>query len=558
MVALLIPSAVLMPQEMRESFGALPTGLFPLNGKTMFAHLSAKYAGKVDTIYTVLYEKKTKVEDYIKAKQLPISVENLNVLGDLGHTIACGLAAILRDYPRTTQVYINFADTLLGDELPDHKGDFLYDAQQDLDHEWTWYQETDGHITDIFDKAAFRSGKEFDRAFQRVFVGVFGIAHPKEFLLLLDKYKDSVDMDSFYAALTAYTVKFPIKCIHAQDWFDVGHNETYSEIRTKVAARAFNSISIDNTRGILTKTSDNKEKLVDEIRWYLRMPGKLQYLLPRIYDYSLDFSAPYVKMEYYGYHTLHESLIFGDLSEKRWKSIFQKLLLAMKDMQSFRIVGRDNDCVDAIRSIYLDKTCERIEKLRTNSLFFPFFSQPIYINGEKHRCLEEVLELLPRLVDVFLLRGAENRFSIIHGDLCFTNILVEDTYNFMRLIDPRGKFGQFDVYGDNYYEYAKLFHTLEGGYDYIIEDMFEIAVDENFITYNIGSIDRMPWQIFREVFQDHFKDECAIRLAEATLFLSMIPLHSDSLKRQYAMLATGVSLFDQIVDNERMLMENEQ
>lgn len=537
-----------MPREMRERFGALPTGLFPLNGEPMLSRLAAKYTGKVDAIYTVLYEKKTKAEDYIKAKRLPISIEKLNVLGDLGNTIACGLAAILRDHPDTTQVYINFADTLLGDELPPYGGDFLYDSQPDLDNEWTWYQESDGRITAIFDKAAFRAGKKMDSSFQHIFVGVFGIAHPKEFLALLEQHKDSTDMDSFYAALAAYTDRYAIECIHAQNWFDVGHNETYSKVQTKVAARAFNSISIDDARGILTKTSDNKGKLVNEIRWYLRMPGELQYLLPRVYDYSLDFSDPYVKMEYYGYHTLHESLLFGDLSEKRWRSIFQKLLLATQDMQSFRVVGRDQECIEAVRSIYLDKTCERLDKLRTNSLFLSFFSQPIYINGEKHRSLDEILELLPTSVGTLLSSGAENRFSIIHGDLCFTNILVEDTYNFMRLIDPRGKFGTFDIYGDRYYEYAKIFHTLEGHYDYIIEDMFELTVDGNSVMYKVGGINPAPWRIFREVFQDSIQDELAIRLAEATLFLSMIPLHSDSIRRQYAMLATGVSLFDQVME----------
>ena len=547
MVALLIPSAVLMPPEMRESFGALPTGMFPLNGKPMFSHLVAKYVGKVDATYTVLYEKKEKVEEYIKAKRLPILVEHLSTLGDLGNTVAYGLAAILRDHPDTTQVYINFADTLIGDELPICEGDFLYDAQQDLDHEWTWYRETDGHITDIFDKADIRAGKKKDKSFQYIFVGMFGIVHPKEFLALLEKNKDVVEMDSFYAALVAYTKKHPIRCIHAQNWFDVGHNEMYSKVQTKVAARVFNSISIDDARGILTKTSNNREKLVNEIRWYLRMPGDLQYLLPRIYDYSLDFSAPYVKMEYYGYHTLHESLLFGDLTEKRWRNIFQKLLLATQDMQSFRIVGRDDECIDAVHSIYLDKTFERLEKLRENSLFLPFFLEPIYINGKKHRSLNEILNLLPNSIETLLSRGAENRFSIIHGDLCFANILVEDTCNFMRLIDPRGKFGSFDIYGDRYYEYAKLFHTLEGHYDYIIEDMFEIMVNDTSITYHISSIDTVPWKIFCEVFQDYIQDEQAIRMVEATLFLSMIHLHSDSVRRQYAMLATGVSLFDQVV-----------
>ena len=65
-------------------------------------------------------------------------------------------------------------------------------------------------------------------------------------------------------------------------------------------------------------------------------------------------------------------------------------------------------------------------------------------------------------------------FSIIHGDLCFANIMVDENYSFIKVIDPRGKFGNFDVYGDFRYELAKLFHSVDGKYDFIIKDLFKI------------------------------------------------------------------------------------
>ena len=146
-----------------------------------------------------------------------------------------------------------------------------------------------------------------------------------------------------------------------------------------------------------------------------------------------------------------------------------------------------------------------------------------------------------------MINDGEKFFSIIHGDLCFTNILVEDSYDFLRLIDPRGNFGLFDIYGDSRYEIAKLCHSLEGKYDYIIEDMFEINVNGTDVYYKILKDNKKIWKIFREVFATQLENIQAVRLIEAILFFSMISLHNDSLTRQYAMLATAYQLLEKVV-----------
>lgn len=48
-------------------------------------------------------------------------------------------------------------------------------------------------------------------------------------------------------------------------------------------------------------------------------------------------------------------------------------------------------------------------------------------------------------------------------------------------------------------------------------------------------------------FRESIDNIQAVRLIEATLFLSMIPLHSDYKQRQFAMLATGVMLLEQVI-----------
>ena len=150
-----------------------------------------------------------------------------------------------------------------------------------------------------------------------------------------------------------------------------------------------------------------------------------------------------------------------------------------------------------------------------------------------------------------------NYFTIIHRDLCFSNILVEDNCHFVRIIDPRGKFGSFDIYGDPRYEIAKILHSLEGKYDYIIEDMFEVNVYGTHIEYKIQEKSEKILQVFEEVFSKLNYDLDEVRLIESLLFLSMIPLHKDYPKRQYVMLATGLELFDKVLKTRRSI-ENDK
>lgn len=547
MKALLIPSALLVPPDMRNKFGELPTALFPLGNKTMIERLYDKYKDIVDVIYIVVKRKQLLINDYINSKKLPIRIIELDELRDLGYTIQYGIEFIIRQEPSVDYVYVNFADSLLDEPIPIDSTDFIYYVTGMSTDEWTYFREKQGKIEIILDKCLV-GGDNRLKDVSQIFIGVFGFAKPHYFLELLKQYSNvHSEMDTFYQAIFTYSQKYPFTILHSQNWFDVGHSDNYSKATTSVAARSFNSIEIDEQRGILKKRSENKEKLVNEIRWYLRIPNKLQYLLPRVYDYSLDLTDPYVSMEYYGYHTLHESLVFGDLPLVKWQAIFQKLLFAINDMGQFTVTGERNQFETALRDIYLQKTFDRLDMMRNEPDFHSLFENTITINGKEYRSLNEYIKILPKLIEKLVVNTFTGQFNIIHGDLCFANILIEDTYDFIRVIDPRGKFGTFDIYGDARYELAKLMHTLEGKYDFIIEDMFDINVSSNTIEYHVHKqIDNIT-NVFLDVFRESIDNIQAVRLIEATLFLSMIPLHSDYKQRQFAMLATGVMLLEQVI-----------
>ena len=58
---------------------------------------------------------------------------------------------------------------------------------------------------------------------------------------------------------------------------------------------------------------------------------------------------------------------------------------------------------------------------------------------------------------------------ISHGDLCMSNILWSDEMNIIKFIDPKGS--EYMML-DEYYDIAKLSHSIVGNYDQIIYENY--------------------------------------------------------------------------------------
>lgn len=182
--------------------------------------------------------------------------------------------------------------------------------------------------------------------------------------------------------------------------------------------------------------------------------------------------------------------------------------------------------------------------------FASFFHQGIEINGVQYKSLKDIIGILRTIIPGMLYNV--DSFHIIHGDLCFSNIMVNDTFSFVKVIDPRGNFGAYDLYGDGRYELAKLFHSIDGKYDYIIKDLFEIEVDEERAAINFKISDCKQsidlYELLISVFKDDIINMREIELIESLLFFSMVPLHRENQKHQYAMLATGIEILDRVIN----------
>ncbi len=537
---LLIPSARYIREEL-QTMGKIPPVLYPLGSGIVFDYIYNQYCPDIKSITIVGFEGFHLLERTItKTKYPKTTLIELDKLGDLAYTTYHGLN------DSNTSVIINFGDTIVDEQSSKLKDDCFYYSEDCISDLWTFFEEKDGKIKTIIDKPS-----NVSQTSNKLFCGIFRFSDQGYLKKCLKESFSAMDKtcSAFYVAILQYNKKYPLTPIKSNNWYDLGHINNYYNSKTKVKAREFNHITIDQNRGILRKTSKDKEKIIGEIEWYLKLPSDIEYCRPRIFSYSTNYNEPYVEMEYYSYHTIHELFLYGDLKYNQWKSIFEKIAFIRSDFS--RYIVHNNAISAALKEMYLDKTISRLEKLSKHSTFANMFDKPVTVNGISYPPLQCIIELLSTSIPEKLCML--DQFTIIHGDLCFTNMLIDDNYSFIKLIDPRGQFGSFDIYGDPRYDLAKLFHSVDGKYDYIIKNMFNLHFNNstNEINFTIDA-PQTEFDLF-DLMKTVFKDEIGNQLdnivfIESLLFLSMIPLHNESEEHQLVMLGTGLQILDRVLN----------
>lgn len=334
----------------------------------------------------------------------------------------------------------------------------------------------------------------------------------------------------------------PLRAIRAGDWLDCGNPDRQAAShRALLQKRDFNEFAIDETFGTITKRSRNVEKFVDEINYLRALPPELAVLFPRVLDYSVAADSPWLRMEYYGYPSLAEVFVFENLDPGIWERIFQHLrrLVTEGFMRHTQPLGRG-----AVRSMYLDKTRQRLDALTSEPLAgLVRHAGPITLNGREVKNLPQVWDRLGRAVDD-LERTA--RGAVIHGDLCLSNILYDLRARICKLVDPRGSFGSSGISGDPRYDVAKLYHSVYGRYDFITHDLFRVRLDGTRLDLEVRATPQHDEirRRFEAVFFSDFERR-DILLITALQFASMPTLHYDSPQRQLAMYATALQLLDE-------------
>ena len=457
------------------------------------------------------------------------------------HSLQAGLDKALQENQGISSLRIMLGDTILLN-ADDFQQDAIYIS--DFDHDSrSWCvvpQNTPSGQFAFHDKEIGLKSPEY-----KALIGRYELS---DMSLLRSSLKSALaEGDTeISTVLSRYNAKNQLKLIDigGENWIDCGHLEGLASAKQKlVISRHFNSFEIDPVLPIITKKSTDQPKLAQEIFWYKNMPNELQSLVPRI----LGISGSHIAMEYYGYGNLAEKFIYYDLPHNFWAYVLERLFklvkLFEKQFQANQSTYKASlQAVDFDR-VYQHKMLERIDMLKAQNSFWEeaWAHEYIEINGISYANIPNIMPQL--LVSIEKLK--QNAITaIVHGDLCFNNILFDIQSGVIKLIDPRGKFGTDSntILGDSRYDVAKIRHSYCGDYDSLIErDFFLEKIADNQFIFSTNK----EKQGERENLFDCLAEKYGyciqdIRLIEALHFLTMIPLHQDSMDRQISMWLTAI------------------
>lgn len=370
------------------------------------------------------------------------------------------------------------------------------------------------------------------------------------YLKKMDDFFHILKNNDFYEALSKYkelytTVFSDVK----NNYYDLWHLDEYYKSKIDfLRVRSFNSLEYDSFRWIITKKSTNWVKLSWEINWFNNIPSDLKIFTPRLLDYKLWNTVEY-SLEFYGYNSIADIFLYANYPISYFKNILDKLLFYIDYVKN--TYNNKSFPVSNIYSIYYDKTLERLSKLKENKFLFELYNKEyLIINWMKYDNIQHIFdnEKLYKIINDKIIN--ENDFTIVHGDLCFSNILF-DTFNWLfKLIDPRWMFWEVWVYGDIKYDIAKLRHSLHWRYENIISDLFSLdynldGANFNYEYFNWNNNDELIEYFDDKLIEMWYNIE-TIKFIEWLLYLTMIPLHSDSQERQIVMYLTSVELFNEV------------
>lgn len=265
--------------------------------------------------------------------------------------------------------------------------------------------------------------------------------------------------------------------------YNIGVNK---ENDTVIEPRYFNTI-IDNNYTII-KTSISKD-FDGEINFYKSiLDTEYVKFFPKIYYLENNM----IEMKKIDGIILSQLLVSKTLCEKE----LLRLLDIIKQFHNIQSVKNSN-----IYSNYSKKVTERF--INNESIYnLNNYSKDIYMD-------------LINYLDEYENNNLGIYSNIIHGDLVFSNIILDTNNNFI-FIDPRGKLGNnIAIEGDIYYDFAKILQSLYG-YDFIL---FNKNIDKEYLEYLRN--------IFYKWLKNNFSDINIfyLKIICKSLLFSLIPLH---------------------------------
>lgn len=302
---------------------------------------------------------------------------------------------------------------------------------------------------------------------------------------------------------------------------------------SSIVPRHFNEIEFFDYS--VKKTSSNKLKMRKEYQFSHLIPDVMKPWIATTFGYEeTETNASYLM---HRYRVANASLqwVHGAFDANTFSEFINQIFYFLSIRKKREISTLDS--LKKAELLFLKKINERAEEfLKLDS-------------GEKINQLaasiNQVLNLnnqIKRFSKLFLSHSKSisvNYEVVGHGDPCLSNILYEKQHKIMILIDPQGAIDDSGLWTHPYYDLSKLSHSILGDYDHINLGAYSLEFTKNSgveLKIKFSSDERLMKSLFEKKIKESNYDLATLRLGEASLFLSMLPLHIDNPNKALAFM----------------------
>ena len=311
-------------------------------------------------------------------------------------------------------------------------------------------------------------------------------------------------------------------------------------------ARHFNAIERDEFT--VVKRSTDRTKLKREYEYYRLLSPRMQMFLVQPFEFEDDGTTASYRMERVSVPDMSLQWLHGAFQAKEFERFLQHTFHFI-NFRPERAVDRRQSA--AVRDkLYVDKVKTRISALKC----LPAYAQLAPLLDNACGGIDALLSRYLALYDDMRRHFPTGKLVVGHGDLCFSNILYSKANQFLKLIDPRGAICEDELYTDPFYDVAKLSHSVLGNYDFINHGKFDLKINDALVLRL--EIDEPPpdWaeRIFLDQLEQSIFDPALVRLCEASLFISMLPLHVDRPRNVLGFALNAVGILDTLSGKTRV------
>jgi len=308
------------------------------------------------------------------------------------------------------------------------------------------------------------------------------------------------------------------------------------------ATRYFNEVSIDSYHYI--KRSRDKKKMQAEYLYYGLVPERMRPWLVETFDFIDEGSKASYKMPRYYLADAALQWIHGAFDQENFAIFLDRILFFVADRPQ-RTCDKKTSTAMA-EKLFVSKTRARIAEFLAmdNGERINQIVKSISLRLDVHQLLDRYIDLYQRHEKSFSMNYA----VIGHGDPCLSNVLYDQQRYLLKLLDPKGALAMEDLWTHPLYDLSKISHSILGDYDFINNGLYKTVFSErNDLILQFPHADIAGLKnIFIEKVAKLGYDFRSVRLGEASLFLSMLPLHIDYPNKVIAFILKASSILDEI------------